>query len=182
MTLTALGRSAVTVAALTFADLGATLHDGSALAAEPPQLKEGLWSIHSQNTDAPSEKKTDFRSVLCRSHASDWRTRENARDAKECATVSENLQANKYTIQSRCRIKGSVVETRSTTLFMENATHTEVHVTYTPALNGITASTLIEDQKYLGKCPSGAESGDLMLPNGTVQHLGRADADSPSRP
>jgi hypothetical protein len=155
---------------------------GATRAADPPQLKEGLWSIHSRNVDLPSHRKTEFTSTLCRSHASDRQTQENVKNMKDCTTVRETEQANEYAIESRCKIHGSIIESKSETHFLDNATHTEVHVTYTPALNGVTDSTLTEDQKYLGQCPAGSEPGDLMLPNGTVQHLGRAQSSSQQNP
>ncbi len=170
------------LSALAVVGLAAMLHWRTVQAAEPPPLKEGLWSIHNRQIDTPSNKKTEFTSTLCRSHASDRHAREEANTGKACTTVNESLHANEYTIVSRCKIEGSIVESKSTTLFQGNAIHTDEHVTYRPALNGITESTLVQEQKYLGKCPAGAEPGDVMLPNGTVQHLGRASDASRSQP
>jgi len=147
---------------------------GPVLAEEPPPLKEGLWSIHSHDVEHPSNKTTDFTSTLCRSHASDQQARENSKSTKSCTTVKENLAANRYSVETRCEVGGTTIESKSTTLFLGNSTHTVVHVTYTPALKGVTQSTLTQDQRYIGACPVGAEAGDVMLPNGSVQHLGRA--------
>jgi hypothetical protein len=155
---------------------------GVALAADPPQLKEGLWSIHSRDVDLPSHKTTEFTSTLCRSHTSDRQTRDKAKDMTDCTTLKESEQGNEYTIESRCKIPGSIAESKSKTLFRGDATHTEVHITYTPALNGVTESTMIQDQKYLGQCPAGSEPGDLLLPNGTLLHLGHAESASQSQP
>jgi len=177
-----LAHSTATSAALGFLVFGAMLDSGAGLAAEPLQLKEGLWSIHNREIDTPSNKKIEFTSTICRSHASEQRAREDAKNRKECTTINERLQGSEYTIESRCTIKGSTVESKSTTLFKGDSTHTDVHITYTPALNGITQSTLIQDQKYLGMCPAGAEPGDVMLPNGNVEHLGRAKSGSQPRP
>lgn len=154
---------------------------GTALAAEPPPLKEGLWSIHNRDVEMPGDHKADFISTLCRSHESDHRTQDNAKNTKDCTMVKEELRGNEYTTESRCMIGGSVVESHSTTRFLGDATHTEVHVTYTPALKGVTHSTMIQDQRYLGACPAGAEPGDLMLPNGTVQHLNRTQSPAPQQ-
>lgn len=177
-----LAPSIAMLSTLALVGAAATLDAGRAQGAEPPPLKAGLWSIHSREIDAPSNKRIEFTSTLCRSEASDQRARESANQRKECTTVSDSLRANEYTIESRCKIKGSIVESKSTTLFHDSSTHTEEHVTYAPALNGITASTLVQDQKYLGKCPAGSEPGDLMLPNGAVQHLGRAQDPSEPQP
>jgi hypothetical protein len=148
---------------------------GAALAADPPPLKEGLWSIHNQGVEHPGEKKSDFTSTLCRTHAFDAQARERAKSMKDCSTVKEELEGNKYSIESRCTIEGSTVESKSTTEFRGNATHTEAHITYTPPLRGVSDSTMIQDQKYLASCPAGAEGGDLMTPNGTMQHLGHSE-------
>jgi hypothetical protein len=161
---------------------------GAALAADPPQLKEGLWSIHSRDVDMPGHKQTEFTSTLCRSHDSDRQTQqsatgiENDNGMQNCTTTQEHLQGDEYTIEARCMLRGSMVKSTSTTHFLGNATHTEAHITYSPALNGVTESTLVQDQKYLGRCPAGAKSGDLLLPNGTMQHLGRSQEPAPQHP
>ena len=170
---TRLGRMSVGVAVLAAASV--LLLRDRALAADPPALKEGLWSIHSRGVQHPGDKKNDSTSTLCRTHAYEAQARERAKNMKDCSTVKEELEGNKYSIESRCMIEGSTVVSRSTTVFRGDATHTEAHITYTPALRGVSESTLVQDQKYLGSCPAGAEGGDLMTPNGTMQHLGRSE-------
>src|ERR1035438_7763172 len=44
---------------------------GIANAVDPPELKEGLWSIHTQSIDNPGNKKSDGKYTLCRNHAFD---------------------------------------------------------------------------------------------------------------
>jgi hypothetical protein len=152
----------------------ALLASRAALAADPPPLKEGLWSIHSQGVQHPGDKKSDSTSTLCRTHVFDAQARERAKNMKDCSTVKEELEGNRYSIESRCTIEGSTVESKSTTVFRGDTTHTEARITYTPPLRGVSDSTLIQDQKYLGSCPAGAEGGDLLTPNGTMQHLGQS--------
>ncbi len=38
-------------------------------------------------------------------------------------------------------------------------------------MDGITETTMTQDQKYLGNCPAGAQPGDMTTSNGTVKHL-----------
>ena len=40
-------------------------------AANPPEMKEGLWTIHTQSIDNPGNKKSEGTYSLCRSHAYD---------------------------------------------------------------------------------------------------------------
>lgn len=151
------------------------LVSGAVLADDPPPLKEGLWSIHSHGVQHPGDKKSDSTSTLCRTHAYDAQTRERAKNMKDCSTVKEALEGSKYSTESVCTIEGSTVDSKSTTEFRGNTTHTEARVTYSPPLRGVSDSTLTQDQKYLGNCPAGAEGGDLMTPDGAMHHLGHAE-------
>ena len=42
-----------------------------AFAADAPEIKEGLWSIHTQTIDNPGNKKMENTSTICRDHAYD---------------------------------------------------------------------------------------------------------------
>jgi hypothetical protein len=162
----------VTLALLVLPAAAALLTSRVALAEDPPPLKEGLWSIHSHGVQHPGDKKSDSTSTLCRTHLYDDQARERAKNMKDCSTVKEALEGNKYSTESICTIEGSKVDSKSTTEFRGTTTHTEAHVTYAPPLRGVSDWTLIQDQKYLGSCPTGAEGGDLMTPDGAMHHLG----------
>ena len=43
----------------------------TANAAEPPEMKEGLWSVHSQSVDSPGNTKSEGTYTLCRNRAFD---------------------------------------------------------------------------------------------------------------
>src|ERR1017187_6973809 len=51
--------------------------------------------------------------------------------------------------------------------------HSESHATFTPALGGISETTRIVDQKYVGSCPAGAHPGDRTNADGSVIHSGK---------
>jgi hypothetical protein len=140
----------------------------------PPDLKEGLWSVHSQSIDNPGNKKTEGTYMLCRSHAFDQSTLARAKSVKGCTTVSETLQAGKYVAEMHCVTAGSVIDSKGTTTFQsDTSTHSESHATYAPALYGVSETTMIMDQKYVGSCPAGAQPGDRIDANGHITHLGR---------
>jgi hypothetical protein len=142
-------------------------------AADAPDVKEGLWSIHTQSIDNPGNKKTEGTITLCRNHAYDLSVRAKAKNVKGC-TVSESSQGGKYSSATHCVVGTTVIDSKGTTTFVgDTATHTESHSTYTPAMYGVAETTMIQDQKYVGSCPAGALPGDRTDANGKVTHLGK---------
>jgi len=140
-------------------------------AVDPPAMKEGLWSIRNQSVNSPGDKKTDNTSTICRSHAFDQHALQDAKSVKGCKTISETLQGNEYSIHSHCVAAGTEIDSKSTVTFKgDTAAHSESHATYNPAMAGITETTLIQDQKYVGSCPAGVQPGDITQPDGTVVH------------
>ena len=147
---------------------------GIANASDPPELKEGLWSVHTQSIDNPGNQKSDGTYTLCRDHAYDQSVQARAKKMKGCTTVSETFQGGKLSTEMRCVVAGTVIETKGTTTSQgDTSVHSESHTTYTPAFAGKTESTMIMDQKYAGSCPAGAQPGDRIDPNGRVIHLGK---------
>jgi hypothetical protein len=140
-------------------------------AANPPEMTEGLWSIHNQTIDNPGNKKSDSTSTLCRSHAYDQHVLELAKSMNHC-TVNESVDANKFSVTTHCVVAGTVVDSTSTAIFTGNtAAHSETRATYNPALGSISEMTVIQDERYLGSCPPGSRPGDMTRADGTVVHL-----------
>lgn len=157
---------------LVFAVMMLSLSIGIAKAVNPPQQKEGLWSIHKQSIDNPENKKSESTSTICRSHAYDDYVHSMAKNRKGCTTVGEGFDGGKYSVDLRCVEAGTVVQSKGTTTYQgDTSTHSETHATYTPALAGISEMTMIMDQKYVGSCPAGMQPGDLKDANGNVTHL-----------
>jgi hypothetical protein len=145
---------------------------GMANAADPPQLKEGLWSIHRQTIDNPGNKKTESASTICRSHAYDQHVQSLAKSRKGCTMVKENFQGGKYSTEMHCVVAGTTIDTKGTAVYQgDTSAHNETHTTYSPAFGGVTDSTMIMDQKYTGSCPAGAQPGDMTSADGRVVHL-----------
>jgi hypothetical protein len=144
-------------------------------AAEPPELKEGLWSIRIQMTNNPGGKKEDSTSRLCRNHAYDKSAINLAKDVKKnCSKYDENFQGGKYTTDMHCTVAGSAIDTKGTATYSgDTSAHAENHTTYSPAFGGVTESTMIMDQKYVGSCPAGAQPGDRINADGSILHTGR---------
>jgi hypothetical protein len=145
-----------------------------ASATDPPEVKEGLWSVQTATTSSPSGKKTEGSYTICRDHAYDQYVRTNEKNMKRCTTVSENFQDGVYTSEIRCKIGSGNVASKGTTTYKDDTSvHSESHVTYDPPLGGVSESTIVIDQKFSGKCPEGTVPGDRTNPDGTVIHLGK---------
>ncbi|MGO9097343.1 MAG: DUF3617 domain-containing protein [Bryobacteraceae bacterium] len=146
----------------------------TANAANPPGVREGLWSVHTQSIDNPGNKKSEGTYTLCRDHAYDESVLAKAKNMKGCTTNSESFEGGKYSSEMHCAVAGTVVESKGTTIFQgDTSTHSESRATYNPPMAGISETTMIMDQKYVGACPAGAQPGDRTDANGRVTHLGR---------
>jgi hypothetical protein len=157
---------------LVFTAAALGLASGIANAQNPPEVKEGLWEIHMQSTENPGNKKTEGTSTICRNHAYDQHAQALAKNVKGCTKVSETFQGSKYSVEMRCTVGTSVIATKGVTSFQgDTATHSESNTTYTPAFSGISGSTMIQDQKYIGSCPADMQPGDRKSADGTIIHL-----------
>jgi hypothetical protein len=143
-----------------FAAAALVLSSMTTFAVEPPPMKEGLWSIHSETVTNASTPSSNA-STICRSHSYDQKVREKMKSMPGCKTASETLQGNEWSMRFQCTVQGSVIDTISTVTFTDNSAHSEVHASYKPALQGITEMTMKQEQKYLGACPAGMKPGDI---------------------
>ena len=148
---------------------GATvlLSFASAHAADPPDVKEGLWSSQTQTIDNPGNKRGGGLVTICRSHAYDQYVKDLAAKLPGCSKAIENLSGHTLTTTLRCSVSNTVIDTKETATFQgDTAIHAETHATYTPPLYGVSESSMIMDQKYLGSCPAGMEPGDMRSADG----------------
>ncbi len=142
---------------------------GTARASDPPELKEGLWSVRSHTVDNPGNIVSEGTYAICRDHAYDAHVRTIAKGMKGCTMNSEDFQAGKYKSEMRCAVGGMVILSKGTTTFQgDTSTHSETRSTYTPAMGGITETSLVMDQKYTGICPAGSRPGDRIGTDGKV--------------
>jgi len=125
-----------------------------------PQIKEGLWEIEMQDTSSPANVTSHNYYKLCRDHAWDKQAQATINNMKGCTTTLEPLGGGKYTSEGRCTVAGNVIVTDATISTTDTSSHSETHVTYTPAFYGNTGETMIQDQTYLGSCPAGMKPGD----------------------
>jgi hypothetical protein len=144
---------------------------GAAYAIDYPPLKEGLWQTRMQTINNPGDKKSESTIKVCRDHAFDKSAEAMATQQPGCTTIDDSHSGDVYSNEMRCKAAGSVISAKSNFAFKgDSAVHAETHITYTPAMYGMADQTLIQDQAYLGSCPAGMKPGDLLSPDGTIQH------------
>jgi hypothetical protein len=147
---------------------------GSSNAGNASELKEGLWSVHTQSIDQPGNKKSEETYTMCRNHAYDQSVEALAKTVKGCTKVSESVQGGKSSTEMRCEIAGTVIDSKATGVVQgDTSLHSETRATYTPAFAGMSGMTIVMDQKYTGSCPAGAQPGDRTGTDGKVLHLGK---------
>jgi len=133
---------------------------GTAYAIDHPPTKEGLWLVRTQTIGNPGGKKSEDTMKVCRDHASEKAGEAVMRNMKGCTISNESLSSNVYSLAMHCAIAGTVIDSKAATTFQsDTAVHSETHVSYTPAMNGETDQTVINDQTYLGSCPAGVKPG-----------------------
>jgi len=134
-----------------------------ASAADPPEQKEGLWSIHRQSINNSGSQTTESSSTICRSHSYDAYTLSLVKNKKPgCATLKEDWQGSIFSIESHCIVAGTAVDSKGTVTYTgDTSAHSETRAMYAPALGGVSETTMIMDQKYVGSCPAGAQPGEF---------------------
>jgi Protein of unknown function (DUF3617) len=141
----------------------------SARAADLPDVKEGLWSSQTQTIDKPGDKRGGGIVTICRNHAYDQYVKTLAATLPGCGKPSETVSGHTITSTLRCTVASTVIDTKESATFQgDTAVHSETHATYTPPLYGVSESTMIMDQKYLGSCPAGMQPGDMKNADGKI--------------
>lgn len=145
---------------------------GTVCTAGEPQMREGLWSIHTMAVSNPGNKKEESITSICHSHAYDEHVQEVAKQQmSSCKTISEGYFGRTKTSETECVIRGSMVRTKTTVTITDLNARSQTHTTYTPAAFGMTEMTMIMEQKYVGACPAGVEPGDVVGSDGRIEHL-----------
>jgi hypothetical protein len=134
-----------------------------ARAADPPPLKEGLWEISGQSIENPGNKRSDFKYQLCRNHAYDKAMDAVVKNANGCTTSFDDQGSGHFVSSSSCNVDGTQIVSKGTyTYESETSTRSESFATYSPAYKGKTDEHVVQEQHYLGGCPTGMKPGDRI--------------------
>jgi hypothetical protein len=161
----AAGAVLITALALPFA---------AAWAGHPPKLKEGLWDIRGRRLELPGDKRSEFSYKLCRDHGYDKAADAQLEHVKGCATTLTDEGNGKFSFASTCKLSDTSIVSNGVSIYAsDKLLHVETHASFSPAFNGKTEETIVEDQQFLGKCPAAMRPGDTLPPDGIIRHHDR---------
>lgn len=144
------------------------LFTAAVVAQDVPNMKEGLWKLHMVTTGSGQPQDTTY--SLCRNHAYDLKAHDLMK--KTGCTINEGSSlAGKRTFSSVCKIGSTTISSKSTLSSSgDTSFHSETTTSYSPAMNGMSTTTTVQDQTYIGSCPAGMNPGDIISSNGQVRH------------
>jgi hypothetical protein len=147
---------------------------GTIFGDEGTQAKDGLWSIHTQFTEHPSEMKAETDTSYCRNHSRDEREMETTKQGSNCKIIGDRTSGGTRVKETECPVMNGVIRTKMTiTMISDSTKHTETITVFDPPSAGRTGTAIITDQKYVGACPAGIMPGDLLDAKGKVIHHGK---------
>ena len=124
-----------------------------------PRCRKGCGRCADAASRIRAAQVTNFSYRLCRNHAFDAAMDAQVKNAKECSTSFDDLGSGQFAAASSCTLGGRVIVSKGTyTYDSATLTHAESHATYTPAFNGKTEETLLQEQRYFGRMPGGNQS------------------------
>jgi hypothetical protein len=97
-----------------------------------------------------------------------------AKNIDGCGKMNLTVQGGKYSSELHCKVGANDIDSKGIGTYQgDTATHSETHTTYTPAFYGVSETTRIQDQKYVGSCPANMQPGDSKSADGKITHSGK---------
>lgn len=139
---------------------------GSAIAADIPHRKPGLWEMVSHSS-ASGGMQTSRRVCLDRETEDLLNRMAVAAGQGACSKVEILNKGDQFIAKAVCNL-GSVKMTSEavTTFTSDTASTTKIHATFDPPLAGRAQSDTQDDAKWLGACPADMKPGDMILKSG----------------
>jgi hypothetical protein len=145
---------------------------GIALGADTwPPMKDGLWKMDGTIVGGPANSKRLPSLSLCVKRGNRDQTpapmpAKPPRGA-ECKNLSRTLDQKGMRLEAACVINGQPIRMKQTVVSLSNTELTN-EITYDSPTGAITKSTTVQNMKYVGACPAGMVSGDIMSPDGKI--------------
>ena len=135
----------------------------SALAADMPKRKSGLWEINTRMEGMPGMGPMQ----QCIDQNTDDLMQQQAKKEKtSCSVMDIKPQGNKVTIHSVCKMEGSTATTDAVFIgAFESSYKGEMHTRFSPPMHGMSESKMSIDARWLGPCKAGQKPGDVTMPN-----------------
>lgn len=135
----------------------------SALAADMPKRKSGLWEINTRMEGMPGMGPMQ----QCIDQNTDDLMQQQAKKEKtNCSVMDIKPQGNKVSIHSVCKMEGSTATTDGVFIGAFDSSYKgNMHTRFSPPMHGMSESKMAIDAKWLGPCKPGQKPGDVMMPN-----------------
>jgi hypothetical protein len=143
----------------------------SAVAAEPPVLKSGLWEVSRSSSQQPERKSM---TTMCLDESVQAQMREFGMGAAKelCSQNERTVDGNKMTMSATCKLGQTTMKTSSVMTFFGNASyHMDGTATYDPPMGTMKDMKTSVDAKWVGACRPGQQPGDVTLENGQTVNI-----------
>ncbi len=143
----------------------------TALAAEPPVLKSGLWEVSRSSTQQPEKK---ILTTMCLDESVQAQMREFGMGATKemCSQSDRSFAGNKMTMTATCKLGQTTMKTNSVMTFNGNTSyHMDGTATYDPPMATMKQMTTSVDARWVGACKPGQQPGDVTLENGQTVNI-----------
>jgi hypothetical protein len=153
-------RSIFSLFILVLAAVGMTT---SALSADMPKRKAGLWEINMRMEGAPGMGPMQ----QCIDQNTDNLMQQKAKDYKQnCSVMDVKPSGNKLTIHSVCKMEGSTATTDGVFEGSFDSSYKGTMKTrFSPPMHGMSESNMTQEARWLGPCKAGQKPGDVIMPN-----------------
>lgn len=136
---------------------------GTALTADMPKRKAGLWEINIRMEGAPNMGPMQ----QCIDRNTDNLMQQKAKDQKQdCSVMDVKPSGNTVVIHAVCKMEGS---TATTDGVFEGAFDSSYKGTmktrFNPPVHGMSESNMTQEARWLGPCKPDQKPGDVIMPN-----------------
>ena len=136
---------------------------GSAVAADAPKRKSGLWEISMRSEGAPHMGPMQ----QCIDQNTDNLMQQKAKEQKqECSVMDVKQSGTKVSIHSVCKMEGTTATTDGVFEGSFDSSYKGTMKTrFNPPMHGMSESSMTMEARWLGPCKPGQKPGDMIMPN-----------------
>ena len=132
----------------------------SALAADLPKRKSGLWEMKMTTAQIPG-----LVSQMCVDQNTDDLLAGEHEEKMACTKNDMRREGAEIVVDSVCKIEGGTATTRTVISGnFDSAYRVESKSTYNPPIAGLKEGSVVIDAKWLGPCKTGQKPGDMVTP------------------
>jgi hypothetical protein len=150
----------------------------SALSADLPKRKSGLWEITTSEPGGPPGPVAQ----MCIDQKLDDMARQLAAGAMSCSKQDLRRDGDRYVSDSICKIGESTATTHAVISGnFETTYQADIQAKYSPPLMGMSEGRSVMNAKWLGPCRAGQRAGDIVMPGGNTINLYDAPRSAPAK-